>query len=228
MLFGIWVFVNPDTWTRPSSARSRPLTRLRNILKITGGLQIHVQWDGPVFYDKALKLEGEAGFSMYKNIRRIYTYDMLDNVVKTIFIGFLWLVGFSLANAEEIIKAPSAEDEKAVVSSARTFVLTLDAGKYDASWMQFAPEIQKTLVKLSYVTSIGVMRLGLGDIKERKPIGLKFIKDLKGVPPGSYAALFWASDFQRVSGQEKVILMKSQGKWLIVGYFFEKNFKFNQ
>jgi hypothetical protein len=161
-------------------------------------------------------------------IGRISTHYMLGTMSKIVAILFLWLVGFNLANAEETIKAPSAEDEQAVVSAARTFVFTLDAGKYEASWMQFAPEIQKTLTKLTYAASVGLMRSGLGDIKERKSIGLRFIKDLKGAPPGIYAALFLASDFQRVSGQEKVILMKSQGKWLLVGYFFEKTIKFNQ
>jgi len=94
--------------------------------------------------------------------------------------------------------------------------------------VQFAPEIQKTMIKLAYTSGMKLMRAGLGDIKRRKPIGLNFIKDLKNAPPGIYAAYFLDSEFQRVSGQEKVTLMKTQGKWMIAGYFFEKSVRFDQ
>ena len=140
----------------------------------------------------------------------------------------IWLAGVAPISAEEVIKSPGPEDEQAVISATKEYVAALDASKYDESWAQFAPEIQKTMIKFTHTSGMKLMRTGLGDIKMRKPIGLSFIKDLKNAPPGSYAAYFLDSEFQRVSGQEKVILMKSQGKWMIAGYFFEKSVRFDQ
>lgn len=131
-------------------------------------------------------------------------------------------------HAEEEIKSPGHEDEQFVIGSAKQFILFLDSGKYDESWEQLAPEIQGKMTKLAFTSVVKLMRVGVGDIKLRKLIGLKFIKDLKGAPSGTYAALFIESEFQRISGQEKVILMKSQGKWMIGGYFFEKSVRFDQ
>lgn len=147
---------------------------------------------------------------------------------KVIALFAIWLAGVTPINAEEVIKSPGPEDEQAVISSTKNYVLALDAGKYDESWIQFAPEPQKTMTKFTYTNGMKLMRAGLGDIKARKAVGLSFIKNLKNAPPGTYAALFLDSEFQRVSGQEKVILMKSQGKWMIAGYFFEKSVKFDQ
>jgi Protein of unknown function (DUF4019) len=152
----------------------------------------------------------------------------LEIMIKTIAVVAIWLAAFSLAHAEEIIGSPSTEDEQAAINSTNTFIRTVDVGKYDEVWAQVAPELQKTMMRMTFTTGIRVMRSGLGEIKERKLLGLRFIKDLKGAPPGIYAALFLESDFQRLSGQEKIILMKSQGKWMIAGYFFEKSIKFNQ
>ena len=147
---------------------------------------------------------------------------------KIIALFAIWLAGVAPINAEEAIKFPGHEDEQSVISSTKNYVLALDAGKYDESWAQFAPELQKTMTKFTYTSGVKLMRAGLGDIKMRKPVGLNFIKDIKNSPPGTYAALFLDSEFQRVSGQEKVILMKSQGKWMIAGYFFEKSVRFDQ
>jgi hypothetical protein len=147
---------------------------------------------------------------------------------KIIALFAIWLAGLTLVYAEEIIDAPGADDEQAVISSSKIYIRTLDAGQYEESWIQFAPDLQKTMPKIGYTTGLKLMRAGLGDIKTRKFVGVNFIKDLKGAPPGIYAALFLDSDFHRISGREKVILMKTQGKWMIAGYFFEKSVKFNQ
>lgn len=152
----------------------------------------------------------------------------LATMKKVIALFAIWLAGVAPINAEEVIKSPGPEDEQAVINATKEYVVALDAGKYDESWVQFAPEIQKTMIKFAYTSGVKLMRAGLGDIKMRKPIGLRFIQDLKNAPPGSYAAYFLGSEFQRVSGQEKVILMKSQGKWMVAGYFFEKSVRFDQ
>ena len=140
---------------------------------------------------------------------------------------FLFLF-ISMAQAEEILKSVSEEDQQAVIASTKQFIRTLDEGKYDESWGQLAPEMQKMLFKVTYIGGLKVLRSTLGESKSRKPIGINFIKDSNGAPPGNYAALFLNSEFQNMSGQEKVILKKSQGRWLIAGYFFEKSVKFNQ
>jgi len=147
---------------------------------------------------------------------------------KIIVLFSIWLTGVATINAEELIKSPGLEDEQAVISATKNYVFALDAGKYDESWTQFAPELQKTMFKFTYKSGVKLMRGGLGDIKLRKLVGLNFVKDLKNAPAGTYAAIFIESEFQRVSGQEKVILMKSQGKWMIAGYFFEKSFRFDK
>lgn len=131
-------------------------------------------------------------------------------------------------HAEEVIKSPGPEDEQSVIGSTKQFIFLIDSGKYDEAWVQIAPEMQEKMNKFTYASVVKLMRVGVGDIKMRKLIELKFIKDIKGSPPGTYAALFLESEFQRVSGQEKVILMKSQGKWMIGGYFFEKSVRFDQ
>lgn len=140
----------------------------------------------------------------------------------------IWLACISSVNAEEAIESPGPEDERAVIRAANEYLVELDAGKYDESWNKFAPESQNTIIKFTYSSSMKLMRSGLGEVRKRKPIGLMFVRDLKNAPPGIYAAFFHDSEFQRVSGQEKVILMKSSGLWMIAGYFFEKSFKFDQ
>jgi hypothetical protein len=147
---------------------------------------------------------------------------------KTIAPFFYLLTAISFANAEEIIKSPGIEEERAVVNASKVFVKAIDAENYENSWTLFAPEMQKQIGKTKYMVSIKLLRSGLGDIQKRKLIALTFVKDLKDSPPGTYVALFLKSDFQRISGEEKVVLVKLQEKWMIYGYFFEKSVKFNQ
>ena len=59
-----------------------------------------------------------------------------------------------MANAEEILNTASVEDQQAASNSAKLYLYTLDAGKYEESWTLIAPEMQNTISKSIYTAGI--------------------------------------------------------------------------
>lgn len=117
-----------------------------------------------------------------------------------------------------------AEDEAAVSAQAKDVFRLLDSGQTGAAWDGASPTLQQQAPKPGFVAGIESMRGAMGQLQERTPKAIGFATNIPDAPPGYYAGAFFESKFARGTVEEKLVFVRRDAKWQLVGYFMNKRF----
>jgi len=117
-----------------------------------------------------------------------------------------------------------AEDEAAVAAQAKEVLRLLDSGQTGAAWDGAAPALQQQITKPAFIAMNKSMRDAMGDVQDRTPKAIGFATNIPDAPPGYYAGAFFESNSARGAVQEKLVFVRQDAKWQLVGYFMNKRF----
>ena len=122
------------------------------------------------------------------------------------------------ANPKE---ADTSAKEKAAQPAAESWVVLVDAAKFNESWEQAAQTFQKAISKEDWANAVQQSRAPLGKLKARKLKYSQYKDSLPGAPAGEYVLLQFDSSFDAMEKASEVVTLtlEKDGKWRVVGYF---------
>lgn len=96
----------------------------------------------------------------------------------------------------------------------------LDSGQYAASWDDAAPQLQRTVPRLRWESSVREQRALLGPVLARRLKWANYTETLPDLPAGQYVVLEYETRFaNRVSAAETVTPVKdANGTWKVGAY----------
>lgn len=120
-------------------------------------------------------------------------------------------------------QAGTAEQQAEATAAALEFLAVVDAGDYERTWVEAGPLLRQTDTKIGWLMLLRTSRAALGDLRERKRLGVGFVSKVRGGPPGRYAGVAFEGRFANTTVQEHVPLQFHDGQWKITGYHIKKN-----
>lgn len=117
-----------------------------------------------------------------------------------------------------------AEDEAAVSAQAKEVLRLLDSGQMGAAWDGASLMLQQQAPKPAFMSRLESMHGAMGELQSRTPKAVGFVTNMPGAPPGYYAGAFFESKFARGTVDEKLVFVRQDAKWQLVGYFMSKTF----
>ena len=126
----------------------------------------------------------------------------------------------SWAQKQDKKQNPNSELEAAAADVAKTWLESIDKGKYAESWYQAAKAIQDKVTQSDWTNQVSTAREKLGNVVERKVVVKKFMTEIQGAPKGEYVVVQFHTKFKnRAKAIETVTPMKeSDGNWRVSGY----------
>ncbi len=119
--------------------------------------------------------------------------------------------------------ASYSEAEKAGAYSAEQWLVIVDSGAFEDSWVESSTFFQSKVPQSEWVKMVGKARQPFGANLDRSLEDAEFSTTLPGAPDGEYVvAIFKASFEQKASAIETVTVARSdEGKWRVTGYFIK-------
>jgi hypothetical protein len=112
-----------------------------------------------------------------------------------------------------------AQQTPRVAQAARSWLMLVDAGKYNESWNDVAQYLKQRITKSQWVAQLQQARMPLGEVKSRKFVGTQFKNAIPGLPPGQYAAVRYATKFEKAPASTEVVAMVfERGEWHVMAY----------
>jgi opacity protein-like surface antigen len=133
----------------------------------------------------------------------------------------------AVAIAAVLAVAPRAvgdeASEKAAVAAAESWLRTVDAGQYGASWDDAARTFKKAVSKADWEQALERVRAPLGDVVRRKLTSRTYTESLPGAPDGKYLVLQYATSFRKKETAIETVtpMLDEDGEWRISGYFIK-------
>jgi Protein of unknown function (DUF4019) len=136
---------------------------------------------------------------------------------------FAWMItvlGIAVATMpragdEEIDTVPATE-------AARAWLAIVDAGRYAESWQTTAEVFREGVSQAQWVSMVTPVRGKVGNLVLRKPLSVKFVRDLPRAPPGEYVVIQYTTRFENGLFTETVTPMKqADGSWKVSGYYIK-------
>ena len=124
--------------------------------------------------------------------------------------------------ASAVVVSDPGSAQRLVVDTAVQFLMLLDAGRTDMTWVTAGSALKATTTESNWVKGIGTLRIGLGELKQRDRAQITFTKQLPDAPPGHYAAVQTQSAFSNLTVTEAVLLAEENEQWCVVGYNLSK------
>ena len=133
-----------------------------------------------------------------------------------------WIVAVGLACAS---MQAGAQDEgldlRPADQAARSWLASVDSGRYGDSWEDAAALFKQTIPKLRWETTVQSVREPLGVVVGRKIRAMNYARVLPGAPEGEYVVIQFDTRFEnRPLSVETVTPMREKdGSWKVSGYF---------
>jgi hypothetical protein len=122
-----------------------------------------------------------------------------------------------------VLKRGDPAEEKAALAAARQFVQQIDDAQLDAVWERAGAAWKSAIAKPVWKASLGGLRATMGRAKVREFAGGGFSPSAGGdAPPGHYCFIFFHTQFETATAEEKVVLNLEDGQWRLVGYWLDK------
>ena len=129
-------------------------------------------------------------------------------------------VNFNQGTPKQTVSDPGDPAERsAAIAAASQFVQLVDQGNRNETWPLTGQYLHDNTTQADWETTVGTMRSAVGNLKNRTLVGAAFTKSINGAPDGHYFFIFYKSQFDRATIEEKVVLNLEGGKWLVAGYF---------
>ena len=118
--------------------------------------------------------------------------------------------------AEDLDVAPA-------MTSAASWLATMDRGEYGKGWDDAAATIKEAMPRLKWETTLDTVRRPLGGIVARKLRSATYANNLPGAPEGEYVVIQYDTRFDnRPVAFETVTPMKEKdGTWRVSGYYIK-------
>ena len=109
--------------------------------------------------------------------------------------------------------APAAKDSDPDVTLAKKAALDwlalVDAGKFEATWVEAATSFQKAQSKVDWAKGIGEARPTMGKLVTRTLLNHEVRTTLPNLPPGKYITVRFTTVFEKhANGSESVTVVK--------------------
>lgn len=116
--------------------------------------------------------------------------------------------------------ADDAASEKAADQAALRWLQLIDQGKYDQSWRESAPIVQKSIDMTKWSNTIKSVRESVGKMQSRTLQKAQYVTQLPGAPAGKYVVLLYSTRFANQQVVETVTpMLCPDGKWRVSGYY---------
>jgi len=122
-----------------------------------------------------------------------------------------------LAGASLSAEAPEA----AAQAAAESWLKTVDAAEYQASWEQAAKLFKGAVTREQWVQAVKGTRAPLGKLVSRKVKSSHYTEKVPGAPDGKYVILQFETVFEnKASAVETVTpMLDPDGVWRVSGYY---------
>lgn len=118
--------------------------------------------------------------------------------------------------------AIAADASKEAADGAMSWLVLVDAGKYDQSWSEASKFFQQHVTATQWAAAVKSAREPLGALVSRPAPLVQLTKSLPGVPDGDYAIVqFHATFATRADALETVTMMMDGDAWKAAGYFIK-------
>ena len=107
---------------------------------------------------------------------------------------------------------------------AKSWLVLLDAGKYEQSWTDASTAFKGAVTQVQWVGMVKPVREPLGEVVSRNldPPGVEFTKSLPNGVVGDFAIVHFATKFAKGGDtKETVILTMDGGAWKVAGSFIK-------
>ena len=120
-----------------------------------------------------------------------------------------------------LVGAAAQAAAESALGAGTSWLETVDAGRYAASWEAAAPYFQKVIKKRKWVETLQVVRKPLGRVVSRRLYSQEVRDSLPGAPDGRYTVLKFDTSFERkrVSREMLTLVQVPDRRWRVVGYF---------
>lgn len=112
---------------------------------------------------------------------------------------------------------------KASAQVAENWLQLVDQENYDQSWHTASPMLKTPIPLQTWINLTQNIRKPLGEVRSRKILEQKSVKDPANRPKGDYMALAYATSFSHKNeGHELVTLFQeSDGQWQVLKYIVQ-------
>ena len=122
----------------------------------------------------------------------------------------------------ESMQAPATGNDaqlRAAISAGQQWIAFVDQGQYAESWSASGQLFQANMQQQQWVQALTGARTPLGTVVSREVAGSEIRTELPGAPPGQYAVVSFATNFQNKPDIiETVTMIDESGTWKVVGY----------
>lgn len=109
--------------------------------------------------------------------------------------------------------------QTAAIGAAQQWIALVDQGQYAESWSATGRLFQASMQQPQWVQTLTGARTPLGTVVSREVAGSEIRQSLPGAPPGQYALVSFATNFQNKPDIiETVTMINQDGEWKVVGY----------
>ena len=134
----------------------------------------------------------------------------------------LMIVALGVAVATMPRAAEEEIDTIPATDAARAWLAVVDAGRYGESWKMSAEVFRNALPQSQWETMVASVRGKVGNVVLRKPLSVKYARDLPSAPPGEYVVIQYTTRFDTGIFTETVTPMKQpDGSWKVSGYYIK-------
>lgn len=134
--------------------------------------------------------------------------------VATLALGFAVVLSPRAATAAEGAEAEAS-------AAAQSWLASIDAGDYAASWDAAAPLFQRAVEREKWRSTLESVRAPLGKLLSRSLKSAQYTKTLPGAPDGEYVVLQFDASFEnkKVAVETVTPMLAPDGTWRVSGYY---------
>jgi hypothetical protein len=111
--------------------------------------------------------------------------------------------------------------EQLAQQSAESWLVLVDAGKYDESWQEASQYFRGAVTKDDWRKALQGSRDPLGKLLSRKLRSATYKTTLPGAPDGEYVVIQYESSFEHKQTAVETVTptLDKDGKWRVSGYY---------
>lgn len=116
----------------------------------------------------------------------------------------------------------SPEATAAVTASATKAIACLDSHATGGCWDRASRHFKQDVTRQKFTSQLAAMRARSGLPQNRNVRSVGFMADVPGYPRGEYARAVYETTFSRAKLEERLLLFKQEGEWVLSGYRWEE------
>ncbi len=122
---------------------------------------------------------------------------------------------------QTVTSQSSTKPEDLAQTSAQSWRVLTDAGKYAESWQKGSSFFRAAVTQTKWVAAVTSVRAPLGKVLSRKLKSATYVKDPPGNPPGEYVQIQYDTSFENKKDAIEIVapMLDKDGKWRVAGYF---------